>query len=149
MRRGFSSSVKVCFPKFSKGELLQLLRNRIEPLSKKLPLHLVALFGSYAEGNYTAASDVDLLVVYEDPKREDAYGLVWDAIGLSQLQLHLYTASEYEELKRSSPFPAQAERGVVLFASERSSSNRVRTSVVLPDGAGTHVSPEPGAATGA
>ena len=116
MRSESSNSVRVCFPRFSREELIELLRNRMKPLSKKLPLRLVALFGSYAQGRHTAASDVDLLVVYDDPKRDEAYGLVWDSMGLPMLQLHIYTASEYEELKRSgSSFPAEAERGIVLF----------------------------------
>ncbi|MGQ9780086.1 MAG: nucleotidyltransferase domain-containing protein [Bacillota bacterium] len=39
-------------------------------LETRLPLRLVALFGSYGRGNYTAASNVDLLVVYRGPGNE-------------------------------------------------------------------------------
>jgi hypothetical protein len=95
---------------------VEFLKAKIEELSKRLPLRLVALFGSYAQGNYTAASDVDLLVVYDDPKREGAYGMVWETVGLPNLQPHLYTTSEYEELKRSgSSLPREAERGIILL----------------------------------
>jgi len=44
--------------------LLDLLRKRISALEGKLPLKRVVLFGSYAKGRQTVASDVDLLVVY-------------------------------------------------------------------------------------
>jgi len=44
----------------------------LDELKERLYLLLVVLFGSYAKGNYTVASDVDLLVVYDGEKREDA-----------------------------------------------------------------------------
>jgi hypothetical protein len=86
-------------------------------LSKELGLCLVVLFGSYARGDHTVASDIDLLVVYEGPERPGAYDLVWDTLQLPNLQLHLYTKEKYEELKRSgSSFLKEAERGTVLWA---------------------------------
>jgi len=42
----------------------------LDELKERLYLLLVVLFGSYAEGNYTVASDVDLLVVYDGEKRK-------------------------------------------------------------------------------
>jgi len=41
-------------------------------LKKELPVSLIVLFGSYAKDNYTAKSDIDLLVVYRG-KVKDAY----------------------------------------------------------------------------
>ena len=57
--------VKFCegLPSFIE-RLLDLLRKRISALEGKLPLKRVVLFGSYAKGRQTVASDVDLLVVY-------------------------------------------------------------------------------------
>lgn len=110
--------MKVYFPKYNQKEVVKLIRERLQTLLKKLPLRLAILFGSYARGRYTASSDIDLLVVYKDPKRKDAYSLVWDAINVSQLQLHLYTTSEYEELRKSgSSLPKEAEKGVVIWRS--------------------------------
>jgi len=116
MRERSSSSVRVYFPKYSRNEVAKLIRERLQTLQGKLPLQLVILFGSYAKGRYTASSDIDLLVTYEDPKRGDAYSQVWDAIRMPQLQLHLYTASEYEQLRQSgSAIPKEAEKGEIIW----------------------------------
>jgi predicted nucleotidyltransferase len=71
MRKRSSSSVRIFYPKFDKETLIQNLQKKIEELVGKLPLSLVVLFGSYAQGNYTVASDVDLLVVYKGKERKD------------------------------------------------------------------------------
>jgi len=59
------TSVRVFFPRFNQAALTQRLRERMTDLNEKLPLLRVVLFGSYARGNYTVASDVDLLVIME------------------------------------------------------------------------------------
>lgn len=116
MRERSSSSVKVYFPKYSRNEATKLIRERLQTLQGKLPLQLVILFGSYAKGRYTASSDIDLLVTYDDPKRRDAYSLVWDAMGMPQLQLHLYTVSEYERLRQTgSTISKEAEKGEIIW----------------------------------
>ena len=55
--------MRVFFPKFDRAELIRQLKERMTDLDQKLRLLRVVLFGSYAHGNYTVASDVDLLVV--------------------------------------------------------------------------------------
>jgi len=128
MRERSSSSVKVYFPKYSRNEVTKLIRERLQTLQGKLPLQLVILFGSYAKGRYTASSDIDLLVTYKDPKREDAYSQVWDAIGMPKLQLHLYTASEYERLKQSgSTISKEAEKGEIIWTGISRSPHSERT----------------------
>jgi hypothetical protein len=108
--------VKVYFPKYSREEIIEILRQRLQILLRELPLRLLILFGSYAKNQYTVASDIDLLIVYDGPKRKEAYGLAWDIINLPQLQLHIYTTSEYEELKKSgSSFPKEAEKGIIIW----------------------------------
>lgn len=64
-----STSVQVFYPRFNKEEIIQLITKNLENLKKELPLLFVGLFGSYAKGNYTVASDVDLLVVYEGKEK--------------------------------------------------------------------------------
>jgi len=71
-----SSSVRVFYPRFDRAWLLQTLRARVDRLRALLPVRRVVLFGSYASGRSTVASDVDLLVVYDDPPRADAYALL-------------------------------------------------------------------------
>lgn len=119
MRGGSSSSVKVYYPRLSRDEAIRIIRKRLQTLSEKMPLCSAILFGSYAKGRYTASSDIDLLVVYDDPKRDDAYSLAWDEIGIPQLQLHIYTVSEYEALRRSgSSLPKEALKGIVVWSGD-------------------------------
>lgn len=61
------------------------------------------LFGSYAQNRYTAASDIDLLVVYEGPERKDAYKAVVNTISLPGLEPRVYTEDEYKAMLEASP----------------------------------------------
>ncbi len=75
-----SNTVKIYYPEFNKEELIKKLKEKAEIISNILPLKLMILFGSYANGRYTAASDVDLLIVYNGLKREDDYSICWDIL---------------------------------------------------------------------
>lgn len=90
-------SVKVFWPSHSRESLIADLRDGIRTLARQLPLQRAILFGSWAKGRVTAFSDIDVLVVYEDPGRDDA-SLISEAIPLRGLELHLYSASEAELL---------------------------------------------------
>jgi len=94
-----SGSVKVFYPPFSREELLALLRRRMPALQGVLPLKRVVLFGSYARGQQTIASDIDLLVIYAGEPREEAYALVKRTLNIPGLEPHLYTEQEYEQVK--------------------------------------------------
>lgn len=59
----------------------------------------VVLFGSYAKGRETVASDVDLLVVYSGNRRADAYELVRRELKIRRLEPHLYTEEEYDQAR--------------------------------------------------
>ena len=76
MLKGSSSSVRIFYPRFDREELIHNVKEKIGKLSGKLPISLVVLFGSYAQGNYTVASDVDLLIVYRGKERKDAFATV-------------------------------------------------------------------------
>jgi predicted nucleotidyltransferase len=91
-------SVKVFWPSHSRESLIADLRDGIRTLARQLPLQRAILFGSWAKGRVTAFSDIDVLVVYEDPGRDDASHLISEAIPLRGLELHLYSASEAELL---------------------------------------------------
>ena len=91
--------MRVFYPPFKRAEVLALLRRRIPLLQEQLPLKQVVLFGAYAKGTYTAASDVDLLVVYGGEPREDAYALVKRTLGIRRLEPHVYAEGEYEQLR--------------------------------------------------
>ncbi|MDR5710375.1 MAG: nucleotidyltransferase domain-containing protein [Armatimonadota bacterium] len=76
-----------------------MLRTRIRELARSLPLRRAVLFGSWATGRATARSDVDLLVVYAGPAREDAYRIVRTVVALRGLEPHVYSEAEAEVLR--------------------------------------------------
>ena len=70
-----------------------------------MPLLSVILFGSYAKGRHTAASDVDLLVIYDDPRRPNAYEIVVESLRIPRLEPLVYSRGEFERLaERDPPF---------------------------------------------
>jgi len=85
----------------SREKLIQTIREKLEDLNKKLPLLSVVLFGSYAKGNYTVASDMDLLVVHRGKERKDAYATIKRTLGVPRLEPHVYSDSEYEKMKKT------------------------------------------------
>lgn len=107
------SSVRVYYPRFDRAELIRRLRERMEALNEMLPLVRVVLFGSYARGNYTVASDVDLLVVYRGPAREDAFARVKKTLGIPSLEPHVYSEDEYRQA--SHRIARMTEGGIVLY----------------------------------
>jgi predicted nucleotidyltransferase len=94
MRSASSSSVRISYPARSRAQLVELLRERLTALATVLPLQRAVLFGSWAAGSATAASDIDLLVVYAGPVRNDAFGLVWKTLQLRGLEPHVYAEAE-------------------------------------------------------
>ncbi len=117
MQRESSSSVRIFYPKFDKKELIQKLKKKIEELAGKLPLSLVVLFGSYAQGNYTVASDVDLLVIYRGKERKDAFATVKKTLEIPLLEPHVHSEEQYEKLKPT--IDRMIADGVVLFFLEK------------------------------
>ncbi|MEM2082117.1 MAG: nucleotidyltransferase domain-containing protein [Candidatus Bathyarchaeia archaeon] len=100
-------------------ELIERIREGAKAISRSLPLKAVILFGSYAEGRHTAASDVDLLIVYEDPKREGDYGICWDALKIPQAEILVYTESEYEGLRKGGAMRGIESKGILVWGNQR------------------------------
>ena len=74
------------------------------------------MFGSYAQGNYTVASDVDLLIIYRGKERKDAFATVKKALDIPLLEPHVYSEDEYKRLK--SLIARMIVKGVVLLSSK-------------------------------
>ncbi len=111
-----SSSVKIYYPRYDREKVVALIKDRIPKLKKKLHLVELKLFGSYAKNRQTAASDVDILVVYEGRKLKDDYHIVWDILQIPEAQLHVYTLEEAEKLRFSgSAFIKEAESGITIY----------------------------------
>ncbi len=94
MRNESSNSVRIWSPRLTRGELIAHLRARVRELARLLPVRRAVLFGSWARGRATARSDVDVLVIYADPPRADAYALVWRTLQTPGLEPHVYAESE-------------------------------------------------------
>lgn len=114
MPKRSSNSVRVFFPKFDAIELVRALREGITRLQAMLPIRQVVLFGSYAKGTYTVASDVDLLVIYQDPPRADAYALTKRVLNIPRLEPHLYTETESQAMAHK--ISRMIEGGIVLLS---------------------------------
>jgi predicted nucleotidyltransferase len=93
-------SVKLFYPAHDREKLLALLRARLPALAAALPLERVVLFGSQATGRATAFSDIDLLVVYASPPRDDAYAVVKRTLGLRGLEPHCTRHLKRPSLRR-------------------------------------------------
>jgi predicted nucleotidyltransferase len=113
------NSVRVSWPELTREELLARLQKAIAALVDQLPVERVVLFGSWARGQATVASDVDVLVVYADPPREDAFRIVWQALvaaGVPRPEPHVYAASEAARLAPT--LAAMTRSGFVLFPAQ-------------------------------
>jgi hypothetical protein len=73
MQKKYSHSVRVSYPRYSKEAILKKINERLPLLKSTLPVLLIALFSSYATGNYTAASDIDVLVIYSGKQNDEAF----------------------------------------------------------------------------
>ena len=116
-----SSSVQVFYPKFNKEEIIQAIGKDLENLKRELPLLLVVLFGSYAKGNYTVASDMDLLVIYEGEEKNEAYAIVKRTLNIPRLEPHVYSEYEFEQMK--DVVEKMIKGGIILYQSRVSLSN--------------------------
>lgn len=112
MQKGSSGSVRVFYPEIDGEKVIEILRERIQELAKKLPLVKAVLIGSYAKRSYTVRSDIDLLIVYQDEERTDAYAIVKRTIGLPRLEPHLYTLTQYQRFRDR--LTRMIEGGIVL-----------------------------------
>ncbi len=111
-----STSVKVFYPKLDRAYLLRILPERLKILQRKLHLLRVVLFGSYAKGNFTVGSDVDLLIVYKGRRREDAYAIAKRALNILQLEPHLYSEDDYKEMEGT--INKMSDGGVLILSEE-------------------------------
>jgi predicted nucleotidyltransferase len=113
MPKVLSGSVKFFYPDYKPPELAKLLRDRLQGLDEILTLRRVVLFGSWTKGKETAFSDIDLLIIYTGPPREDAYRLVKQYMNLRGLEPHVFSEEETENLEMT--LARMTKGGVVLY----------------------------------
>lgn len=51
---------------YNTAQILKILKEKKQELERKYPISELALFGSYARGDYHANSDIDILVDFND-----------------------------------------------------------------------------------
>ncbi len=110
-----SYSVKVSYPRLSRTQVVEHLQQKLDELTAALPLERVVLFGSYARGNYTVGSDIDLLVVCKEETLQDPYKLVRRIVALRGLEVHVYTSQDYEALRPT--LDRMTSDAIVIFPS--------------------------------
>ncbi len=112
MQRRSSTSVKVFYPRLDRDKVVEIIKARLEVLKEELPLRLVVLFGSYAKGNYTVTSDIDLLIVHDNTSK-DVYTLVKKVINLYGLEPHTYSYEDYRSMKDT--IDRMVKDGIMLY----------------------------------
>jgi uncharacterized protein len=105
-------SVKVFYPEYTRNELIEKLRQGVRKLADKLPLDRVVLFGSWSRSRHTAFSDVDLMIIYTGPERDDAFALVKEVVAVKGLEPHIYTS---EQAARLPVLDRMTAGGVAIF----------------------------------
>lgn len=98
MPKKSSDSVKVFFPKVNREQVIKEIDRCIREFSKSLGLYKVVLFGSYARGNFTVASDIDIFIVFDEEKssEEDVRKTLMKNIKLPRVELHILSRKNYE-----------------------------------------------------
>lgn len=110
------SSVRVSLPLWTRDELIDRLRVAVSRVADQLPLERAVLFGSWARGAATAASDVDLLLVYSGAARPDAFGVAWHALGVPRVEIHVFHRSEADAMAPT--IDRMTQNSVDLLASQ-------------------------------
>lgn len=113
----YSGSVRVFFPKFSREEVVNEIRKCAVDLREKLGLEKVILFGSYARKNYTVASDIDILVIFDDEKSSEdkVYKCLMRSIQLPRVELHLIPKRDLETYKASKWMKTIEKEGIKIL----------------------------------
>jgi predicted nucleotidyltransferase len=117
MQEKYSSSARVFFPRFSLDDVVREVRRCISLSSEDLALKKVVIFGSYAKKRYTAGSDVDLFVVFDESRctSDCVYKTLRKSIRLPRLELHILSLKEYQEAKDSKWVKTIDEEGVRIL----------------------------------
>lgn len=112
MRSESSSSVRVFYPRYDRKTVIETLKQKVEVLKKELSMSRLVLFGSYARGDYTVGSDIDLLIVCKRPIK-DAYAKAKRAVGIQGIEPHIYSEHEYRAMGET--VKRMLEGGVTIY----------------------------------
>ncbi len=98
----------------SKVYTVSELRECLSPLFSTLPVYKAVLFGSYAKGNATNQSDVDIVIdSHGELVNINFYGVLEDITQLLKKEIDLFEVSEIDS---SSPIYQQiSTEGIILY----------------------------------
>jgi len=119
MQRKYSSSVRVFYPELSLEEVVKRIREVAFLFKEELGLKKVVLFGSYAKRRYTVASDIDILVVYDEESndQDNVYKTLMKNLKLPRVELHLLSKKDYELMRESRWIKTVEEEGIEILSS--------------------------------
>ena len=90
------------------------LKEKLFPIFSKLPVDKVILFGSYANGNPTSTSDVDILIDSNGKiKGIDFFGILDDIVESLQVSVDLIEASQV--IKGSKAEQEIEKTGIIIY----------------------------------
>lgn len=103
--------------------IIEAIKHHVEQsIIPKLKPLLVILYGSFARGDYTNGSDIDLLIVAENLPGNywDRWSLAYDVIEGFPLDPHIYTPNEFKTMLmdgRMTALDALTE-GITIYAEQ-------------------------------
>ena len=99
---------------------IEEISKKLEPLKKNKAIHKVILFGSYARGDVSRKSDMDLVVIMDTDKRFfDRYELCDELYDIFDTGLDIlpYTAEEFSRISHRAFIKTIIKEGVVVYES--------------------------------
>ncbi len=101
MRRGSSDTVRIEYA-VPKRRVEQTLARYVKRIRSRVGVHLAILFGSYARGNYSHDSDIDIAIIADRLPEDhvERYALLKETVLGLDLQPFTYTVKEWEEMTK-------------------------------------------------
>ncbi len=116
MRMRSLMCVKVYYPRYSREHVIRALKEYFSKNAGKLGILEVYLFGSYARGDQTAFSDIDLLIVVEDGvDRDRLYLELRKSIDIRGLEPQIINLSDYLKMKAGRWIRTIKSEGVRIY----------------------------------
>ena len=114
-RRGLSSSVKVFWRKYGREEAVKKLSESFVEISKHSPIIAAILFGSVAENRHTPSSDIDILIICREP-RKDLFNTVKRYAALPRVEPHIYSLKEAQSILNQPKFLKHLlEKSIIVY----------------------------------
>ena len=112
--------MKIFYPKYKREDLVEKLKRIFVDISRTINIKDARLFGSFAKGNNTAFSDIDIFVVVGNNQGKNVYSICWDMIGIPEIELHIYTEAEADVMRRNgNSFLKEVEKsGIMLVGTQ-------------------------------